>query len=235
MRTKSKKVFFRKLLKFVILVIIIYFVLDKLNIFNKFDTYNGESININYSGEGQKKVKNKDGYYTTFITDNSKKYIEYKQGGKASWAQKEYWGGTMEENGCGITSLAIIASAYDHDITPEDLRKKYVPHLDGENISKELKNTLGIECSDFYFANYYFSKEYIFEHLQKDKPILICVWNKPDEKWTEKSHYMVLLATDGNDKVYVSNPNDKENEPSSGWYKTEKILPYIAKALFIEE
>ena len=78
-------------------------------------------------------------------------------------------------------------------------------------------------------------KDYILEHLEENKPILICVWDKPDTRWTEKSHYMVLLATDGKNKIYVSNPNGEKQKSPSGWYSTEKILPYIAKAMFIEE
>ncbi len=48
--------------------------------------------NSNYSGIGQKKIKNKDGYFTTFTTeDNYKKtYKEYKQNGSSSWANNEY-------------------------------------------------------------------------------------------------------------------------------------------------
>lgn len=46
---------------------------------------------------------------------------------------------------------------------------------------------------------------------------------------------MALLATDGQDLVYVSNPNGLENNSkSSGWYKFSEVTPYIAKALYIE-
>lgn len=35
--------------------------------------------------------------------------------------------------------------------------------------------------------------------------------------------------------VYISNPNGGENDSkSSGWYKFKEIIPYIAKALYIE-
>jgi len=45
---------------------------------------------------------------------------------------------------------------------------------------------------------------------------------------------MALLATDEN-LVYVSNPNGLENSSkSSGWYSLDEILPYVAKALFVE-
>ena len=74
------------------------------------------------------------------------------------------------------------------------------------------------------------------EHLQTNRPILICVWYKPHaNRWTTASHYMVLLAADDKDMVYVSNPNGGKNDNnSSGWYKFKEITPYIAKALYIK-
>lgn len=46
---------------------------------------------------------------------------------------------------------------------------------------------------------------------------------------------MVLLATDDNNMVYVSNPNGaKDDSKSSGWYDYKEIIPYIAKALYVE-
>lgn len=226
-RTKRKK-----LIK---LLIIFIFLIVGINTYKDITSL-GETINLNYKGIGQKQIKDKDGYSTIFITgeENKKEYIEYKQGKDSSWALNSYWGGTMEDNGCGITSLAIIASGYGKNVTPEDLRKKYEPHLEGDDISKELKNSFNIECTDFIFSSALFSKQKVIEHLQTNRPILICVWNKPDSKWTLKSHYMVLLATDGENKIYVSNPNGYQKKSVSGWYKTENILPYIAKALFIE-
>lgn len=193
--------------------------------------------NSNYSGIGQKKIKNQDGYFTTFTTNSKKIYKEYKQNGNSSWSNKKYWGGTMKENGCGITSIAIIASGYGLEITPEYLRKKYYPVLDSTKISEELSNTLGIHNSDFYYDTNHLSNNYIISHLKKDKPILICVWNKPiNNRWTTSSHYMVLLATDNEGKVYVSNPNGGKNDSkSSGWYDINEVTPYIAKALYIED
>ena len=197
------------------------------------------SKNDLYKGIGQVKVYDKDGYDTTFTTETGKVYKEYKQTGNASWKNKSYWGGTFEENGCGPTSLAILASGYGIKYTPEDLRENYITfnqeHLEGDQMSQEIKLRLEIENSDFLYANMYFTKEYIFDHLKEDKPILICVWNKPDNSWTTTSHYMLLLATDNVNKVYVSNPNGLYGSTKmSGWYNQENILPYIAKALFIK-
>lgn len=105
------------------------------------------------------------------------------------------------------------------------------------------KNGCGITCTAILASGYgkestpetYFQKERILNELQQDNPILICVWNKPDTKWTTTSHYMVLLATDGKQKVYVSNPNGRDGkEKMSGWYSIEEILPYLAKIMYIK-
>ena len=77
----------------------------------------------------------------------------------------------------------------------------------------------------------------IIKHLQSNRPIIICVWNNPtDNRWTTASHYMVLLAADDNNMVYVSNPNGLKNDSkSSGWYDINEITPFIAKACYIED
>ena len=142
----------------------------------------------------------------------------------------------MAENGCGITALAIILSGYNKQYTPEDLRQKYYPKLEYNSLSKELSNTFDIKNTDFYYDKAHFSQQKLQEHLQTNRPILICVWHKPHaNRWTTASHYMVLLAADDKDMVYVSNPNGGKNDnKSSGWYKFKEITPYIAKALYIK-
>lgn len=230
---KIKRKKFR-ILKLFFILFIIFILYNKFSI-SKYKIIK-QDYNKNYSGIGQKQVKNKDGYFTTFTTENNKVYIEYKQNGSSSWNNNEYWGGTMEENGCGITALSIILSGYNINYTPEDLRKKYFPVLDYGKLSQELNKTFGIENSDFYFDITHCSKKAIIEHLKTDRPIIVCVWkDKKSNRWTEKSHYMVLLATDG-EKVYVSNPNGLQNQKnSSGWYSIDEITPYIAKILYINK
>lgn len=189
-------------------------------------------------GSGQERVSDKDGYFTTFTTENNykKTYIEYKQNGTSSWSSKEYWDDNMENSGCGITAISIILSGYGKDFTPDDLRKMYYPVLNGNRISSELTKVFGIQNTNFYFDSIHLSNENIMNHLSSNRPILICVWNKYKEnRFTTSSHYMVLLATDGISKVYLSNPNGLDNtNKSSGWYDINEITPYVAKALFIE-
>lgn len=208
-RKKKQKKFHIKL--FIFLILLLLFGLYMWNQFLPKYTLNAISVNSNYSGIGQKVVSGKDGYYTTFTTSDGKIYKEYKQNGDSSWSERYYWGGTMAENGCGITCIATLSSGYGMNYTPEDLRKKYAPtkkdHLAGDDISYELQSYFNINNSNFRYAESYFTKDYIFKWLKDDKPILICVWNKPNAKWTTASHYMLLLATDNISKVYVSNPN----------------------------
>lgn len=194
--------------------------------------------NKNYFGKGQEKVANKDGYFTTFTTidEYKKTYIEYKQNGNSSWSNNKYWNGTMAENGCGITALATILSGYNKKYTPDDLRQKYYPKLNYDNLSNELSTTYNIKNTDFYYDSVHLSQKKLQEHLKTNRPILICVWDQPhDNRWTTASHYMVLLATDDNNMVYVSNPNGGKNDSkSSGWYNFNEVTSYIAKALYIE-
>ena len=196
-----------------------------------------EETNQNYTGIGQKKIQHGNGYFTTFTTDTNIFYKEYKQNGNVPWANTPYWDGTMASDGCGITAMSIILSGYGQNVTPETLRQKFYPYLLADNISEALYNSYEIKNSGFYYDSIHLSRESIEKQLEKNKPILICVWNQPSEnRWTSVSHYMVLLATDGNGKVYVSNPNGLENSyNSSGWYNIDEILPYTAKALYILE
>ena len=239
-RTKRKKKL--KVLRLFFLLLVLYIIYKCIN-FSLLSTSKykviAQNYNKNYIGIGQEQVSGKDGYFSTFTTENSNKktYIEYKQNGNASWSKNEYWGGTMEENGCGITAMSIILSGYNKNYTPEDLRKKYFPVLNYENLSNEFKNTFGIQNSDFYYDSVHRSKENIIAHLSSNRPIIICVLSgKNSNRWTSKSHYMALLATDNNDMVYVSNPNGLKNDNnSSGWYNLDEVIPYIAKILYIED
>ena len=195
-------------------------------------------VNKNYSGIGQEKINNQDGYFTTFTTDkpNKKVYKEYKQNSNSSWSNNSYWSGKMSDNGCGINAISIILSGYNENYTPESLRKKYYPVLNNDLISSELTNTFKLKNSDFCYDSTRISNDYIKKHLESNRPILICMWTNPSKnRWTTASHYMVLLASDGNNMVYVSNPNGlSDTSKSSGWYNMNEVVPYIAKALFIE-
>lgn len=116
------------------------------------------------------------------------------------------------------------------------LRVRYSPALNMENLSHELSATFGIKNSGFVYDSKYLSNDYITNHLESGRPVIVCVWAQAGEnRWTTASHYLVLLATDGNGMVYVSNPNGLENNSkSSGWYDINEVTKYLAKAIFIQ-
>ena len=235
-RINKRKVLF----VFIICVLMIYsviFVCQKVNGLLKgeikYYSIVKKDINRDYLGIGQQKGQLNHGYYTTFQTVDQKVYKEYKQN-LFPWKDHSYWQGTMEDNGCGITAMAILLSGYGIEKTPENLRKAYFPVLKSQDISKQFKS-FGLNNSDFYYDSIHLSKDALKGHLLKNKPVLICVWNKPhDNRWTNASHYMVLLASTNNE-VYISNPNGGQNDyHSSGWYDYDEVIPYIAKAMYIE-
>lgn len=237
---RRKRKHFRQLLLFLFLLTIALYVFitdtnSKSALFEKYLASPPVSINENYNGIGQVRAEGQDGYTTTFTTAGpiAKTYKEYKQGFDSSWANKSYWDGEMAETGCGITCLSIIASGYEKKLTPEDLRKQYYPQCTGNDMIPALNKDLDIKCTEFYFSTDYWRQNRIVDWLDTNRPILICV---TESKWTTESHYMVLLATDGIDKVYVSNPNGGDGtNKASGWYSFDDVLPYIAKISFIEE
>lgn len=234
MKTKksNKKLNKRKFIFFIIILVVIY-----IQFFHSNNSLTASNVKVNYSGLGQVKVYNKNGYTTTFTTvdENKKTYIEYKQN-LGTWKDLPYWDNKMWDEGCGITALSIILSGYGKNVTPDDLRKEYYPVLSSDNMPKVLRDKYDIGCSDFYYNSRYFTKDYIVNWLKSNRPILICVTNTPENVFTTASHYMVLLATDGEDMVYVSNPNGEDgSNKASGWYNTSQVLPSIAKAIFIEE
>ena len=113
-KNNRKKLNREKILFFIILILLVIYLYNNFlkdigtifdinsffNVSNKVGGYKiiKQDINKKYPGKGQEKVKNKNGYFTTFTTTDGKTYIEYKQNGKSSWSNNEYWGSTMAEN-----------------------------------------------------------------------------------------------------------------------------------------
>lgn len=239
-KIKKTLIYIRKAMLIICLFGLTSFVVIKINQGNAKDDdifypVIKQDTNENYDGLGQEGIKGKDGYFTTFTTAHERTFLEYKQN-DGSWKDNEYWGGTMEDNGCGIVALATLLSGYNQNYTPEDLRQKYYPKMDYDYLSNELAFEFGISNSDFMYDENSLSENAILNHLKQEMPILVCVWDNVANRWTKESHYLLLLAADQNGMVYVSNPNGLENtSKSSGWYDISEVSPYIAKILYIYE
>lgn len=114
----------------------------------------------------------------------------------------------------GLLHLQLLQVGYGLKTTPEDLRQKYYPHLDGEDINDALED-MGFKCTDFYFHKSYLNKKYITDWLKTNRPILVCLGSNKENKWTSSSHYMVLLDVNDEGYVYISNPNGLEEEDTA--------------------
>lgn len=173
--------------------------------------------------------------HSTFKSPDGKIYTEYKQY-DSKWADEKYWGKTMKKKGCGITAIAIVLSGYGKKDTPKDLQKKYYPVMAYENMSQELLENYNIKSSGFYYDATSLSEEKILEHLNKNKPLIVCAWAKKGiNRWTKNSHYLVLLAADDKKNIYVANPGGSDyGINKNGWYPASEVVPYLAKALYIE-
>ena len=172
----------------------------------------------------------------TFKAADGKVYVEYKQY-DPRWKNEEYWGMTMERRGCGITAMAILLSGYGEKVTPKDLQKKYYPVMNYDNMRKDLLENYNVKSEGFFYDKENLSEKKIIKHLKSNKPLIVCVWTENGKNiWTKYSHYLVLLAADDENNIYVANPNGKENGPSkNGWYPASQVVPYLAKVLYIEE
>lgn len=186
--------------------------------------------------EGQKLINNAVGYNMEFTTsnENPKTYKEYKQF-LGPWADKSYNGKNMSYTGSDITSLAILASGYGLDTTPETLRTKYLPNLTEEDFISAFEK-LGITCNNFTFSISEINKKSITEWLSSGRPVIIEVNSSRENMWTNSSQYMILLDVNQEGKFYVSNPNGEDlSETASGWYSASQIIPFVVKAAFIED
>ena len=100
---------------------------------------------------------------------------------------------------------------YGLNITPDDLREKYYPHLEGEDMKNAL-NSMGLKCTNFYYHSSYLSKKHMSDWLKTNRPIIICLGSEKENSCTATSHYMVLLDINEQGLVYVSNPNGLEGK-----------------------
>ena len=194
----------------------------------------GEAVNKEYKGKGQQKVKGEKGYPTTFTTADGKVYKEYKQNGITPWADKEYYGGTMDDSGCGLAAMSIILSGYGKDQTPGDLCDRYAPELDYEKMGSEFNKVFEVPSTPFFFDYLSMTEDRIRKHLETDEPAIVCIWGVLGaNRWTRSSHFITLLACEG-DKVYVSNPNGLPGHSNcSGWYDFDEVVPFISKILYV--
>ncbi len=161
----------------------------------------------------------------TYKSTTGKTYSLYLQGGDATWAGNDYGNDhSMAKAGCGPTAEAIIASAYNGNITPETTRADIVKyngegnHSSADVIAKSLKRLVpGIKTE---VAGWSDTK--IKNCLKNGGQVWLVVQNC---KYTSGSHCMALIDYKDSNKVYVAHGTAKSRP--YGWDDLSNIHSYL--------
>ena len=175
------------------------------------------------SGEGeiggtekQEGSLSKDGYQTTFTT-GTRKYKNYKQGyvGETPWSHTTYRvfsPETIGSSGCTITSVAVIATGFGHNITPADVEKRSYEH--GNNMCALLNYYTGLNV-EYEDTNI---RSGLIGQLKNGYPAMVHVTN----------HYFVILAVNKEQtKFYVSEVGGVyQGQNKNGWLNIDTVMSY---------
>ncbi len=177
--------------------------------------------------------------YDSEITFNNRKYREYKQS-RGSYMTAGFGIGKcsahgaahVHNNGCGPTSVAIVASGYGKNYSPGDiagLMGGAGTQSSGSTISDVL-NEIGITSHAVYSP----TKNALKEQLSAGRPFVVSVDNSMNNLFTKNGHLMAVLSIDANDNVYVSNPNPSTK---NGWVPLDTLYQCCSGkyAIFIDQ
>lgn len=142
---------------------------------------------------------------TTF-TVNEKTYMNYKQINPAykNITLANYPNSNVYDSGCAVTSVAIIASAYNVNITPIEVNN-YEAQIGSTNHPAVVQHYTGLNCSWVYTTDV---KAPVVSQLRAGHPTIIHL---------SRGHFLVILSIseDGN-SIYVSDPGNN-NPNRNGW------------------
>lgn len=163
-----------------------------------------------------------EGYARAFTDSKNRTYKEYGQS-MSKWSNVTYWGNTIPYTGCGPTALAIIASGYGINETPETIANKMTPPTSSTELSRILSEVLGLK-NTVYENN---QKEKMIDNLKKGRPVVISVLGTEggaDAKYNfsgGKSHIITALAINDQNQVYIANPAATRNH---GWVPIDDVI-----------
>ena len=171
-----------------------------------------------------------------------KKYNLYKQH-DPRWSNKQYnstktTGGSMNANGCGPTSCAIILSGYGYNVTPYEIGTKLINNVKNTDIKNKRPSSMEnmkiiLESYNRTVIRYKYNSDYVTTYqqmkaaLEKGHQLIVYVGLDSDAKYyknfTEHGyHFVTVLAIDSSNKknkVFVGNPS-----LASGWFDLETLV-----------
>lgn len=187
------------------------------------DLYSAMGIQASITGNGSV-AKGGKGTIGVYTSSKGKKFNLYLQGSTAPWANEDYGDShSMRVAGCGPTAAAIIASAYNADITPSTMRKEIVAKYGGGNhslatyiqpIFKKLLPNVHTEVAAF-------NEIKIANCLKNGGQVWIVVANC---KYTSWAHCLALIDYKENGMAYVA--HGSANYKPYGWEKISYLHRY---------
>lgn len=161
-------------------------------------------------------------YATVEIEGGSFNGESYKYAGKTYklFNQKDYQdsfaGSTIAENGCGVTSVAIIVSAYKNGENPPSIAKSCEPKYgdtvfpkygygNPNGVFHRYLGDYGLKCVEYEGVN----GDNILKHLKSGKAVIYnyggyLKMNDGRGFWTS-GHFVTLLGLEG-DNIFVGDP-----------------------------
>ena len=167
-----------------------------------------------------------EGYRGTFTDSKNRTYKEYKQGYEP-WKNVAYWGSNIWGKGCGPTALAIIASGYGINQTPETVANYMVGNTGAEKLSDALTNCLHLTNTVSY-SNY---SNKIKECLSAGRPVVVSVGHSPTNMFTNSSHILAVLSINEQNEVWVSNANSGK---TNGWVSLDTLVSHVNYIITID-
>ncbi len=158
-----------------------------------------------------------DGYTRKYVSSAGITYTDFKQI-EGSYKDNPYWSGTISSDGCGPTSLAILASGLTNlNYTPADVAQEMQNKFGGtspEYLKQEM-DSLGMPAEFKYSP----SAEEIQDNLRNGKVMLVCV--DGNTIYTQQGHLMALVDINEQGQVYILNP---ASNTLWGWTDISEIM-----------
>ena len=149
-----------------------------------------------------------EGYYVV----NGRQYNVYCQGGNDVWGPMAYSMGTYGSSACGATSVAIICSGTDSNITPIETGKsayEYAGCAFGSRTQRVTEcGALTKALQDAGLRSEWKSptKDEVIAHLQSGQPVIVLLHSNRAGNITYGGHYVTLLGINNQGEIFLGDP-----------------------------
>ncbi len=188
--------------------------------------------NINAGEEGNGNFDS--GYPDTYTSAKSGRTFKNWKQNLGPYQDKAAWDKTVKKLGCGMTSVAIIASGWGSDYTPGSFSQYNFGITNG--ISSASNSQLSVQMVGSYYPYIQLpetEKQKIINHLASGKVAIIFCAKDLGSEFATWQHFMAILDINGDlNKVYLSNPY---NGSETGWVSIDRLFKGASAIYYIKE